>query len=89
MSALYDDVIFKICNFLTDREKIHLTMASKKMDQMKYKFIYHEKIDVNKILGLSYFNGFKIVEILDKKIQFLNLSNTFIFLSEYRTQKFP
>jgi len=49
MLTLYHDAVQKISSFLLDREKINLTMTSKSMNALKYKFIYHEKIIIAKI----------------------------------------
>jgi len=57
--------MIKISEELTDKEKITLTMTSKKMDNLKHKFIYYEKINVHKISVLPYFNNFACVVITD------------------------
>jgi len=59
------DVILKITESLTDREKIHLASTSKEMDKMKLKMKYTEKINMQKrkIRRLPYFNNFEYVKI--------------------------
>jgi len=63
MLTLCYDVIQRISTFLTDKEKITLTSISKSMDTLKYKFIYHELIDVAKIEHLIYFDNFECVDL--------------------------
>jgi len=65
MMTVYIDITLKISTELTDKEKLMLTMTSKQMDELKYKFRYQTKIDVDKISGLSYFDNFECVEISD------------------------
>jgi len=57
------DIIFEISKYLTDKEKILLSMTLRTLDKLKYKFIYYEKIDANRIMHLSYFDNFECVEI--------------------------
>jgi len=65
MQTMYDDIILKISQLLSNHQKIYLTMTSTFMNKFKYKFIYREKIDVDKIIKLSYFNNFECVSISD------------------------
>jgi len=68
MFVIYDDVIIQISELLSNKEKIILTMTSKKMDEFKYKFMFREKICINKIVSLPYFNNFEYVDISNKEI---------------------
>jgi len=63
MLAANEDILFKITEFLLDRSIIYLTMTCKKFDTLKYKFIYREKVCVEKISYLSYFDNFECVEL--------------------------
>jgi len=58
-----EDIIMEISVLLTDKEKIYLSMTSKFMNQLKYKFIYRDKIIVTKINHLPYFDNFECVEL--------------------------
>jgi hypothetical protein len=60
---LNKDIILNIAEFLSDREKIRLTMTSLCMNELKYIFIYKQKISLDKIFKLSYFNNFESIEI--------------------------
>jgi len=57
------DALVEIGKFLNDKEKICLCMVSKLTDTLKYKFMYSNKINVKKIMGLPYFDNFENVEI--------------------------
>jgi len=63
MLTIYDDLILKITDFLTDRQKINLIATSKIMNKIKHKLTYREIMHVDKIANLSYFNNFESVEI--------------------------
>jgi len=65
MQTIYDDIFIKIAKFLTDKEKITLTMSFKSADKLKHKFVYYEKIDIDTILSLPYFNNFKNINMSD------------------------
>jgi len=60
---MYEDLFLKIGEYLTNKEKIALSMTSHVMDKLKYKFIYNEKVHVKKILDLSFINNFKFIDI--------------------------
>jgi len=57
------DVILEISKQLADKDKIALTMSSKKMDTFKKEFVYDEVTDLKKIEDLSYFDSFEKVYI--------------------------
>jgi len=63
MLTLHKDVIINISNKLSNREKIMWSATSKYMDMIKYKFIYHDKVHVDKIADSSYFDNFECVGI--------------------------
>lgn len=57
------DVIVEISKRLTDKDKIALTMSSKKMDVFKKEFTYNEVTDLKKIENLPYFDSFEKIHI--------------------------
>jgi len=63
MLTLYQEMICIISEFLVDKEKIRLTMISRLFDKLKYVFIYREKVNINKIIKLSYFDNFENIEM--------------------------
>uniref|UniRef100_A0A6C0C888 F-box and FNIP repeat-containing protein n=1 Tax=viral metagenome TaxID=1070528 RepID=A0A6C0C888_9ZZZZ len=63
MLSLCDDILKHISLFLTDREKIILTMVCLTLDPLKYKLRFCEKIFVESIKHLSYFDNFENVEL--------------------------
>jgi hypothetical protein len=65
MLSLHADVILKIVESLTDREKIYLASTSKETDKLKFKMRYTGKINMQKrrIRQLPYFNNFEYVKI--------------------------
>jgi len=65
MLTMCENIMKKISELLSDKEKIKLTMISNHMNRLKHKLMYREKIDVTKIINLSYFNNFEYVEITD------------------------
>jgi len=67
MMTIYYDAIFKISEFLTDEQKIKLTMTSKAMNILKYKFMYHDVTSVTKIMHLTYFDNFENVTVYDQQ----------------------
>lgn len=58
---LIKDVYFPISEYLDNKEKIHLTMTSKEMDKLKYIFLYKDKIEIDLIVNLPYYDNFENV----------------------------
>jgi len=85
MLPINEDIILNISEFLTDKEKIKLTMISKLMD--KFKFAYRDKISICKITNLSYFENFENIGIyliknerIPKKIKYIHFeAQTILF----------
>jgi hypothetical protein len=57
-----NDIFVKISEYLCDRDKIHFTMISTKMDKFKYIFVYVEKISIDVIVNLPYYNNFENIK---------------------------
>jgi hypothetical protein len=66
MQAICDDIIIRIGYDLTNVEKLMLTMTCKSMDGFRYRFAYTEKVHINKIKSLLYFDNFEYVDISNK-----------------------
>jgi len=62
MSTLYNDIFLQIGNFLSNRDKINLSMLWNSMYHLKFRFTYHEKVNIMKIAKLPYFINFTNVE---------------------------
>jgi hypothetical protein len=60
---MYPDAIFNIAEFLTDYEKISLSMTSIPMNKLKYIFIYRDRINFNKITHLPYYDNFEFIDL--------------------------
>lgn len=63
MLMLCDDILYLICDELTNRQKISLSSTSKNMNRLKYKFIYHEQTNIHSIYRLPYFDNFKHIKM--------------------------
>uniref|UniRef100_A0A6C0C7R6 F-box and FNIP repeat-containing protein n=1 Tax=viral metagenome TaxID=1070528 RepID=A0A6C0C7R6_9ZZZZ len=60
---IYSDIFLEIAKFLTNIEKIRLSMTSTEMDKLKRLFIYQDKVCIMKILNLPYYDNFEFVDI--------------------------
>jgi len=67
MAMVCTDIILKISEYLTNNEKIKLSMTSKSNDKLKYKFMYCDEIHIDKIINLSYFDNFECIRISNRK----------------------
>jgi hypothetical protein len=63
MMSLYGDLFIKIGTLLTTKEKIYLTMTCTQTSELKHVFKYHNRITINLIHNLPYFDNFESVEI--------------------------
>uniref|UniRef100_A0A6C0CCL1 FNIp repeat-containing protein n=1 Tax=viral metagenome TaxID=1070528 RepID=A0A6C0CCL1_9ZZZZ len=66
MITRYEDMIFEIAEFLTNKEKIMFSATCIYMNSLKCQFIYSNKIHVYRITQLPYFNNFQCVKISQK-----------------------
>ena len=76
------DVVVEISNYLTDKEKIYLTMTSKIMSDYKSKMRYEELVRLSSIKDLSYFDNFTNVKIDDDTIKYPKYAKFIHFLTE-------
>jgi hypothetical protein len=51
---MYVDVIIHISEYLTNQEKIRLSLTCHKIDKLKNKFTYYDKVDARGVQHLSY-----------------------------------
>jgi len=63
--SLYEDLFLQISQYLSNKENIALSMTSKLMNGLKYKIIYSGKVQLVKIINLSYFDNFENVDIMN------------------------
>src|SRR5579872_6900445 len=73
MNLLIDDMIVHIMTYLNNKSKIQFLSISKNLQQLKNKVQYNEKISLNKIRRLPYYNMFLNVIIQDDNILNNNL----------------
>uniref|UniRef100_A0A6C0C8N3 Uncharacterized protein n=1 Tax=viral metagenome TaxID=1070528 RepID=A0A6C0C8N3_9ZZZZ len=78
MMLIYDDIFKKISEYQTDNEKIQLSMASHRTDKLKHIFIYRNKIKINLIYRLPYFDNFENVEIFDDNYRTLPTMSKYV-----------
>lgn len=84
MLTISTDVISIIIGkYLTDYEKIQLTMTSRLMNKLKHKFMYYEFVTIAKIKDLSYFNNFKCVELQNARNKCPKHAETVYFAEKY------
>lgn len=55
---MHKDWIIYASQYLTNREKIYLSMTSTSFCQLKYAFTYNERVDVDAISYLPYYDNF-------------------------------
>src|SRR5579872_2753739 len=65
LDYLIDDNIVYIMTYLSDKEKIKFLSLSKKLHHHKIKVNYNEKVFIEQIIHLSYFDMFTFVKIRD------------------------
>lgn len=89
---MYRDVFKKIGEYLTNKEKIYSTATSKEMNKFKKIFVYHDKVAINVISELSYFDNFENVEIFDnffknipKMAKYVHFKVTYSFVPPHVT----
>jgi len=90
MLPICEDMVLKIGTELSDREKIRLTMVSKLMNKLKYKFTYHEKVNIKKMVNLPYFDNFECIKIkyttiYPKNVKFIYFNAHEIDIPQYVT----
>jgi hypothetical protein len=57
------DIFSQMCKHLNDREKINLTAITTTTNCFKYKLVYVDQIDENKIHKLPYYDNFESISI--------------------------
>uniref|UniRef100_A0A6C0CAB6 F-box domain-containing protein n=1 Tax=viral metagenome TaxID=1070528 RepID=A0A6C0CAB6_9ZZZZ len=63
IARLHEEIILEISEYLSNVEKINLSMSTKIFDNLRCKYIYRNKVDIAKILTLPYFDNFESVTI--------------------------
>jgi hypothetical protein len=67
MLTLPEDLILKFAEPLSDKDKMAISMSSKILDQLKYKFTYHNEMLIDRISKLPYFDNFEHIMIIYSK----------------------
>ena len=88
MLTLFKEIVLNIVNNISEREKMYLTSTCKQMNASKYKLIYVEKIRLESIIKLSYFDNFRNIEANDvthypKNVTHLTFDNNLKAFSEF------
>uniref|UniRef100_A0A6C0C8Z9 F-box domain-containing protein n=1 Tax=viral metagenome TaxID=1070528 RepID=A0A6C0C8Z9_9ZZZZ len=65
MNTSCDDIILSISIHLTDYDKINLTTTSKRIYNTRNNMLFYQRININRISSLPYFNNFTNVIIFD------------------------
>jgi len=60
---LCEDVFVRTSKWLSDRDKIMLTMTCMLLNPLKHKFMYEKVVNYEKITNLSYFDNFQNVSV--------------------------
>jgi hypothetical protein len=65
---MYKDLIIYVSQYLSNKEKIYLSMTSLSFNLLKYDFLYDESVDMHTVFHLSYYNNFMSIRAtcLDK-----------------------
>lgn len=66
MEWIIIDMHMYISHFLSDFSKISLSSCSKKMDQLKYLYKYVDRIDIEKICALPFYDNFTKIRTNEK-----------------------
>uniref|UniRef100_A0A6C0C692 Uncharacterized protein n=1 Tax=viral metagenome TaxID=1070528 RepID=A0A6C0C692_9ZZZZ len=72
---LTKDVYLQIGEYLDNKGKIQLSMTSKEMNKLKFIFLYEDRVDVDRIVNLSYYDNFENIAS-----SYISISRNFIML---------
>src|SRR5579872_4754263 len=61
MEFILDDIIIVITSFLDDKDKISFLSLTKKLHLLKNKVYYNEKVYIDNIIKLSYYDMFTVI----------------------------
>jgi hypothetical protein len=81
MLTLYDDIIIKIADELSDKQKIYVSLISKQFDRLKFKMIYTKLISLSKIISLPYFDKFENILLDVMNVTYPTSSKFICFLA--------
>jgi len=80
MFLLHKDLIYYIGQYLSNKEKIYLSMTSSSHNLLKYNFVYDDSIDAKLVAHLSYYDNFTFIKttrldkLFPKNIKHLHLT---------------
>uniref|UniRef100_A0A6C0C967 FNIP repeat-containing protein n=1 Tax=viral metagenome TaxID=1070528 RepID=A0A6C0C967_9ZZZZ len=89
MEYFIKDVVCYLCEYLDDYQKIHFFSICKRMNKFKKDVSFDQKIQIKKIISLSYFNNFKNIIALTNTIYPNNVVNLTIPFNEFDGNMMP
>lgn len=87
MLSLFEEILIQICDYLSDRDKVAFTSISSDIIELKCKLVYRDKIDINRISNLPYFDNFESILIHCERTRRPKLAKQIYFIQLHCTAK--